>query len=151
MAQAGDLAPGTALDAVCGEGTDAIWLASRGWQVTAVDFATIALRRAREHADTFGADITRRIDWVQADLTSWTPTEEHFDLVSAHYVHPATSPRGTVPPAGGIGRAGRQAAHRRPPPVGSTDHDLARFITRGGLHSRGIMPTPIQSSPPFAP
>ncbi|MGH3951669.1 MAG: class I SAM-dependent methyltransferase [Pseudonocardiaceae bacterium] len=89
VTEAGDLAPGTALDAGCGEGADAIWLASRGWLVTAVDIAATALRRAREHAETLGADITSRIDWVQADLTSWTPTEEHFDLVSAHYVHPA--------------------------------------------------------------
>jgi SAM-dependent methyltransferase len=58
VAEAGDLAPGTALDAGCGEGADAIWLASRGWRVTAVDFATTALRRAREHAETLGADIT---------------------------------------------------------------------------------------------
>jgi SAM-dependent methyltransferase len=91
VAEAGDLAPGTALDAGCGEGADAIWLAARGWRVTAVDFATTALRRAREHAETLGAGITSRIDWVEADLTRWTPTEEHFDLVSADYVHPAAS------------------------------------------------------------
>lgn len=87
VAEAGDLIPGTALDAGCGQGTDAIWLASRGWRVTAVDFATNALRHAREHAETLGAGIMSRIDWVQADLTTWTPPEEHFDLVSTHYVH----------------------------------------------------------------
>lgn len=91
VAEAGHLAPGGALDAGCGEGADAIWLASRGWRVTAVDFSTTALRRAREHAETLDAGSTSRIDWVQADLTSWTPTEEHFDLVSAHYVHAAGS------------------------------------------------------------
>lgn len=42
VTEAGDLTPGTALDAGCGEGADAIWLASRGWQVTAVDIATTA-------------------------------------------------------------------------------------------------------------
>ena len=91
VAEAGDLESGTALDAGCGEGADAIWLASRGWRVTAVDFATTALRRARELAETLSADIASRINWVQADLTSWTPTEDYFDFVSAHYVHPATS------------------------------------------------------------
>lgn len=91
VAEAGDLAPGTALDAGCGEGADTIWLASRGWRVTAVDIATTALRRAREHAETLGADVAGRIDWAQVDLTGWTPAEEHFDLVCAHYVHPATS------------------------------------------------------------
>lgn len=88
VTEAGDLVPGTALDAGCGEGADAIWLASRGWRVTAVDFATTALRRAREHAETLGAGITSRIDWLQTDLTKWTPTRKHFDLVSAH-LHPA--------------------------------------------------------------
>ncbi|MBB5155636.1 class I SAM-dependent methyltransferase [Saccharopolyspora phatthalungensis] len=87
VAEAGDLAPGTALDAGCGHGVDAVWLASRGWQVTAVDIATSALRHAREHAEVLGTEITNRIDWVLADLSSWTPAEEHFDLVSTHYVH----------------------------------------------------------------
>jgi 2-polyprenyl-3-methyl-5-hydroxy-6-metoxy-1,4-benzoquinol methylase len=87
VAEAGELTPGTALDAGCGQGADAIWLASRGWRVTAVDVATIPLHRAREHAETLGGDVASRIEWVQADLTSWTPDDERFDLVSAHYVH----------------------------------------------------------------
>ncbi|MFE9688967.1 class I SAM-dependent methyltransferase [Micromonospora sp. NPDC005806] len=82
-AEVGDLPPGTALDAGCGEGAAARWLASRGWRVTAVDIAATALQRAREQ------DRTGRIDWVQADLTTWTPAEQHFDLVCANYVHPA--------------------------------------------------------------
>jgi 2-polyprenyl-3-methyl-5-hydroxy-6-metoxy-1,4-benzoquinol methylase len=89
VAEAADLARGTALDAGCGEGADAIWLASRGWRVTAVDIAATALHRAREHAETEGSEVTGRIEWVQADLTRWAPAEEHFDLVCAHYVHPA--------------------------------------------------------------
>ncbi|GAB2933232.1 class I SAM-dependent methyltransferase [Micromonospora polyrhachis] len=92
IAETGELVPGTALDAGCGEGADAIWLASRGWRVTAVDIATTALRRAQEHAETLGGEIASRIDWVAADLTSWTPPDAHFDLVSTHYAHPATSP-----------------------------------------------------------
>ena len=91
VTEAGQLAPGTALDAGCGEGADAIWLASRGWRVTAVDIAPTALRRARDQAETLGVEVTSRIDWVQADLTSWTPAENHFDLVSAQYVHAAAS------------------------------------------------------------
>ncbi|MBB5953830.1 SAM-dependent methyltransferase [Saccharothrix tamanrassetensis] len=91
VAEAAGLAPGRALDAGCGEGADALWLASRGWRVTAVDIAATALRRARQHAEALGTDITSRIDWVQADLTGWTPAEEQFDLVSTHYVHPAGS------------------------------------------------------------
>ena len=38
LTEVGDLATGLALDAGCGHGAEAIWLASSGWKVTAVDF-----------------------------------------------------------------------------------------------------------------
>ena len=47
VADAGDLTPGRALDIGAGEGADAIWLAQRGWTVTAVDISGVALQRAR--------------------------------------------------------------------------------------------------------
>ncbi|MDF5755941.1 class I SAM-dependent methyltransferase [Spongiactinospora sp. TRM90649] len=87
-AEAGDLAPGEALDAGCGRGADAIWLASRGWRVTAVDIAAPALEHARERAEALGPAVADRIEWIRADLTGWTLPEGRFDLVSAHYVHP---------------------------------------------------------------
>lgn len=90
VAAAQHLPPGRALDAGCGEGAETIWLATRGWQVTAVDIAATALHRARRRAETSG--LTDGIDWIQADLTEWTPAEGQFDLVCSHYVHPATSP-----------------------------------------------------------
>ncbi|MFW3172789.1 class I SAM-dependent methyltransferase [Geodermatophilus sp. CPCC 206100] len=79
------LSPGTALDAGCGEGADALWLAERGWRVTAVDFSAVALERAAAHARARGLD--DRITWVHADLDAWTPAEGGFDLVAAHYLH----------------------------------------------------------------
>ncbi|MBB3081847.1 class I SAM-dependent methyltransferase [Geodermatophilus sabuli] len=79
------LPPGTALDAGCGEGADALWLAERGWRVTAVDFSAVALDRAAAHARARGLD--DRITWVHADLDVWTPAEGGFDLVAAHYLH----------------------------------------------------------------
>ncbi|MCM2580629.1 class I SAM-dependent methyltransferase [Streptomyces meridianus] len=91
VAEAGRLAPGTALDAGCGEGAEAVWLASRGWRVTAVDIAATALHRAREHAASFGAEVAGRIAWVRADLTVRTPSAGGFDLVTTHYAHPRTS------------------------------------------------------------
>ncbi|MCA1707210.1 MAG: methyltransferase domain-containing protein [Actinobacteria bacterium] len=93
VAETEDLTPGTALDVGCGEGADAIWLASRGWQVTAVDFATTALRRGAAHAQARGAGVTARIRWVRADLTIWAPPEEPFDLVSAQFMHLPAAPR----------------------------------------------------------
>ena len=82
-----DLVPGTALDAGCGEGTEAIWLASRGWHVTAADIAAEALDRAasRAAAQTPASNLVR---WVEADLTTWAPGTQ-FDLVTTNYAHPA--------------------------------------------------------------
>jgi SAM-dependent methyltransferase len=86
------LLPRRALDAGCGEGADAIWLANRGWQVTAVDISTVALKRGAARAAEAGADIARRITWVHADLTAWDPSAK-YDLVSVQFLHLPTDPR----------------------------------------------------------
>ncbi len=83
VAEAADLPPGRALDAGSGEGGDALWLAGRGWRVTAVDFSTVALGRAAAEAGRLGAEV----DWVHADLIHWAPPADAFDLVSAQYLH----------------------------------------------------------------
>lgn len=87
VAELSDLPPGRALDAGCGEGADALWLAARGWHVTAVDIAEAALDHARVHATSAGTDDASRIDWVRADLAEWTPSHADYDLVTSHYVH----------------------------------------------------------------
>lgn len=78
------LPPGRALDLGCGEGSDAIWLAGRGWQVTAVDISATVLARAGARAEAAG--VGSRIDWQQHDLTRTFPPG-HFDLVQTHYLH----------------------------------------------------------------
>ncbi|WP_234345077.1 MULTISPECIES: class I SAM-dependent methyltransferase [Streptomyces] len=75
------LPPGQALDVGCGEGADALWLARRGWQVTAVDISQVALRRAAAAA----ADLAGRVAWARADLTAAPPPADAFDLVSVQY------------------------------------------------------------------
>ena len=80
-AEIGGLRPGRALDAGCGHGSDTLWLAARGWRVTAVDFAALALTYARSTADAMGPGIAERIDWVEADLASWMPQRDEYDLV----------------------------------------------------------------------
>jgi SAM-dependent methyltransferase len=90
-AEAAGLAPGRALDAGCGHGSDAIWLAAHGWRVTAVDFSAAALAHARSAAEAAGADVAARLDWVEADLATWTPPPGHYDLVACLYVHVAGS------------------------------------------------------------
>jgi SAM-dependent methyltransferase len=81
-----DLTPGTALDVGSGEGADAIWLAARGWHVTAIDVSTVALERAAGHAADAGKDVADRITWQQADVLSWEPSREQFDLVSSQFM-----------------------------------------------------------------
>jgi SAM-dependent methyltransferase len=85
------LTPGRALDAGCGHGSDALWLAAHGWQVRAVDFSAAALAHARSTAQAAGADVAGRVDWVEADLATWNPGPGHFDLVVCLYVHVAGS------------------------------------------------------------
>jgi SAM-dependent methyltransferase len=87
VAQAADLPAGEALDAGSGEGADAIWLASRGWTVTAVDVSAVALERAAQHAAARGDQITGRISWQREDLLTWDPGPPRFDLVSAQFMH----------------------------------------------------------------
>lgn len=77
--EAADLKPGQALDVGCGEGGDALWLADRGWRVTAVDISRVALQRAAERS-TDG-----EIAWIHGDLASKPPPPRSFDLVSAQY------------------------------------------------------------------
>ncbi len=86
-----ELPAGRALDAGCGHGAEAMWLASVGWQVTAVDFSPAALAHARTTAASLGADVADRIDWVEGDLGTWIPEARAFDLVSCLYVHVAGS------------------------------------------------------------
>jgi SAM-dependent methyltransferase len=93
VTEAAELTPGTALDVGCGEGADAIWLAGRDWQVTAVDISGVALGRAAAHAAKAGAAIAERITWQRADVNDWVPAAASFDLVSAQFMHLFTAQR----------------------------------------------------------
>ncbi len=83
VALATPLAPGRALDLAAGDGRNAIWLASRGWRVTAVDFSGVALERARAAADRAGVSV----EWVQADLLEWRAEPRSADLVVLMFLH----------------------------------------------------------------
>ncbi|WP_291885972.1 class I SAM-dependent methyltransferase [Cellulomonas sp.] len=81
VAEVASLPPGRALDVGCGEGADAVWLASRGWAVTAIDVSAVALDRAEQHARDAGVDVT----WVRTGLVEANLPARGFDLVSAQY------------------------------------------------------------------
>ncbi len=86
LSQVEGLAPGSAIDAGCGAGAEAIWLASAGWTVTATDVADAAIAHGERRAAEAG--VADRIQWVRADLSSWEP-HQRYDLVSTYYAHPA--------------------------------------------------------------
>lgn len=88
VAEVTALPAGSALDAGCGRGTDALWLARQGWQVTAVDVSPTAVSNAKDFAARHEPAIAARISWVVADLTTWQPPRQ-YDLVVSQYVHPA--------------------------------------------------------------
>ncbi|GMQ93580.1 MAG: class I SAM-dependent methyltransferase [Acidimicrobiia bacterium] len=81
LAETSGLAPGRAVDIGCGEGADAIWLASHGWQVTGVDISQVALERAASNARENGVSV----EWICTDVTANPPTAGGYELVSAHY------------------------------------------------------------------
>lgn len=81
VTEAGGLPPGRALDVGCGEGADALWLAERGWNVTALDVSKVALTRAAAEA----AQRSLRINWLHAGLVEAALPAGMFDLVSAQY------------------------------------------------------------------
>jgi SAM-dependent methyltransferase len=81
VAEAADLTPGRALDVGCGEGADAIWLAQRGWTVTAIDISDIAVGRAREAAERVGV----AVEWVSGDALLAPFPARSFDLLSMQY------------------------------------------------------------------
>ena len=49
---------GTALDLACGDGRNAVYLASQGFKITAVDFSNIAAARVKYFASKMDLDIT---------------------------------------------------------------------------------------------
>jgi SAM-dependent methyltransferase len=82
------VAPGTALDVGAGEGADAVWLATQGWQVTAMDISEVALGRTAAHAAEAG--VAERVTTLHHDVLGGAPLPDTFDLVSAQYLHPPT-------------------------------------------------------------
>ena len=77
-----DLPAGRALDLACGPGRNAIWLASRGWQVTGVDASAVGLAQAAERARAAGVSL----ELVQADVLHYEPLGA-FDLVVVANLH----------------------------------------------------------------
>jgi SAM-dependent methyltransferase len=70
---------GRALDIGCGAGTDSVFLARQGWEVTSLDFMPKALEYTRRRAEAAGVRVTP----VEADITEWE-IPHAYDLVVDH-------------------------------------------------------------------
>ena len=93
--------PGRGLDLGAGEGRTTLWLAQRGWDVTAVDFSDVALDRGRRRVAEAGCPGT--VTWVCEDLTTYEPPAGPFDLVLMLFIHlPAPERRRLLRRAAGV-------------------------------------------------
>lgn len=73
--------PGLALDVGMGQGRNAVWLASQGWQVTGFDVAGEGLRLAREQAAAQGV----KIETVYAADRDFDFGQDRWDLIAFIY------------------------------------------------------------------
>jgi SAM-dependent methyltransferase len=127
-----ELLPGRALDLGAGEGRNAVWLAERGWRVTAVDFSPVALDKARLLAQARGVEV----DWVLSDLRAYLPEPAAYDLVLVAYLHLLPAERAAV--LGGAATA--LARHGTLLVVGHDVVNLAEGV--GGPQDPAVLYTP---------
>jgi SAM-dependent methyltransferase len=91
-----DLPPGRVLDLAAGEGRNALWLASKGWAATAVDFSGVGLDKGRRLQAELpdGGDL--RVEWVHADVLAYDPAPGGYDLVVLAYLQLPAEERRTA-------------------------------------------------------
>ena len=130
-----DLPPGRALDLAAGEGRNTVWLAERGWQVTAVDFSRVGLDKGRKLSAARGLD-EAQVDWIVADLRDYEPERDAYDLALIAYLQVSPALRATV-----LARAAAALA-----PAGTAfvvGHDLANLTEGvGGPQDPDVLYTP---------
>jgi SAM-dependent methyltransferase len=134
-AELADLPPGHAIDLAAGEGRNAVWLAERGWRVTAVDFSRVGLGKGRRLSATRGV-AEGQVDWIVADLCDYQPEPRAYDLALIAYFQVGAKVRATV-----LGRAAAALA-----PGGTAfivAHDLTNLTEgAGGPQDPEVLYTP---------
>ena len=83
VAMATPLKSGRALDLGCGTGRNSIWLARQGWDVTCIDVSDVGLKMLSDQAANSGLQLTIE----QANLLTYEPTPESYDLVVIANIH----------------------------------------------------------------
>ncbi len=87
------LPPGRALDVGTGEGRHALWLATRAWDVTAVDYSRVGLDKAATVAARSPRTVRARLHWTPLDITTDEIPGQPYDLAVWAYVHPDPADR----------------------------------------------------------
>jgi SAM-dependent methyltransferase len=129
------LPAGRALDLAAGEGRNSVWLAERGWSVTAVDFSLVGLEKGRKLGAVRGVGPSQ-VDWVVADLSEYEPAREAFELVLIAYLQVDAALRARV-------LAGAAAALVPGGTLLVIGHDLANLTEGvGGPQSPDVLYTP---------
>lgn len=76
LVKSGKIKPGRAIDLGCGTGDNAVYLAQNGFEVTGVDFSSVAVEKAKQKAKKAGV----KIDFLVDDLTNLKKVEAVFDF-----------------------------------------------------------------------
>ena len=134
-AELADLPPGRAIDLAAGEGRNTVWLAERGWRVTAVDFSRVGLDKGRALSAARGVP-DPQVDWIVADLSDYQPEPGAYDLALIAYFQVGPKVRAAV--------LGRAAAALGP---GGTAFIVAHDLTNltegtGGPQDPEVLYTP---------
>ncbi len=129
------IAPCRAVELGCGTGTNAVWLARQGFDVTALDLSPLALERARRR----GGDAGVKVNFVAADVLSppdlGPPFGFFFDRGCYHVVrridaagYRATLAKLTAPDSAGVVLTGNaREPHNPGPPVVSEEEIRAEL------------------------
>ncbi len=81
LVESGQVQPGRALDIGCGTGTNAIYLAQRGFQTVGTDIAWLAIRRARQKARKAGVSVAFYVsEAIKLATPAGPPVGGSFDL-----------------------------------------------------------------------
>ncbi|MFI6042306.1 class I SAM-dependent methyltransferase [Nocardia sp. NPDC051321] len=127
-----------ALDLACGEGRNALWLATHGWQVHAVDYSQVGVDKGRTIATRLSRSVRSRISWQCADVTDFDAAEitGPFELILMVFLHLPADQRSKV-----VGRAAELLA-----PEGTLlvlGHDTTNFTDGyGGPKDQSVLFTP---------
>ena len=117
-----DVEPGVGLDLASGEGRNAIWLAERGWDMTAVDFSSVAAERGRSQSD--------KVSFVVADVFEWEPEWAVADGLSTSA---AGSNLSTVGDSGGVDEDNSNSSIAAAGGVDEDNSNLSTVRDSGGV------------------